>query len=1096
MAKELRYQLNLTDYSATNKGQVYDVLTKIIHLTEHEISQLKFDGEILVNGERVRVNHHMQVSDILLVRFKDDKEQSVIDIDKLPDILYETEDFVVVNKPAGSPTHPSHNHLDDSTGTILLSYYQSQDTTFTVRPIGRLDITVSGVALYAKNQPAAARLNKEREAGKLKKIYIGFAEGHFDQKDGYIDAPLKKEDGKMVVSNDETSKSAITRYQVMQEREFNGVTFSILAITILTGRTHQIRAHMQAIGHSLLGDDLYGGNTEILQGRVGLHAAKMMFLSPFDEQKIEVQAPLPEDLRNLIENSTAPVTQEVTEDTIEATVPLSQTIEQTLPNEIVEEEKPVEKENKQILIDKKEAAIIIPTKKEQNSKKIILTILLILLFLGIGIGAYYIYWNTNIVSSIKSKFTSSTPISTVTPTAEVEEISAYDSLMITFKDVDSVNLNSTFDPLSIIESYTGDIKVIQTIDTSKANKQEVIYKLTTTDEDGKQVIRIYTKWITVKNVSYGATFYATSVTVLQGNEFDPKDNIESVYDTEGNELTYSETLKAGTYTIDDPVDTSKAGTYTVTITMMGNSEATSKASYEVIVKAKSTSTSPTIWIRKDSITVTKDTTYDVLNNVISVTDSDGNVLPYATSEKNGSYTISTTFTSKTVGTYDVQLIATDSNGNKAYDDWKIIVEEVKVTADTTAPTIWIYKDEITLIAGTTYDVASNVMSVTDDVDGKLPYSATEANGTYTIVTNFDNSKAGTYNVQLIAIDNAGNRSTDEWTITVKGSSGSSDTTAPYILIRYDSITIKAGSSYSLTSNVIHVTDAIDGTLSYSATEQNGYYTIVSDFDVNTPGTYNVQLIALDKSGNRSTDDWTVTVQEVSGADTTPPQIWIYQDAFTITKGANYRISMNIMSVTDDVDGALPYSDTEQNGSYTLVTNFDINTAGTYNVQLIATDRAGNKSYDDWTITVLESSGGNTSTSSNYDEIYSYLTNNMGLNRAAAIGIMANIRRESSYNPGSYNGSQNYGLCQWGGSRYRNLMSYCQDNGLDYTSVNGQMHYIEYELNGSYSGVLSQLQSVEDSADGAYAAGYIFAEQYEVAGAGFAEQSGETARSMY
>lgn len=351
MAKELRFQLDLTSWSATNKGEVNEVLTKVLHLSEHEISRLKFDGEILVNGERVRVNRHMQVSDILLVRFKEEKEQCVIDVDKLPDILYETEDFVVVNKPAGSPTHASHDHLDDSTGIILLSYYQSQDKPFTVRPIGRLDINVSGVSLYAKNQPAAARLNKEREAGKLKKIYIALAEGHFEQNDGYIDASLKKVDGKMVVSEEEGSKKAITRYQVMQERVLDGTTFSILAVTILTGRTHQIRAHLQAIGHPLLGDELYSGNTNLLQGRVGLHAAKILFLSPFDEQKIEVQAPLPNDLRTIIENSNAPIVSNATEDTIDATLPLSKTIEDSLSLEAIDKTVVMQDKNESTIKD-------------------------------------------------------------------------------------------------------------------------------------------------------------------------------------------------------------------------------------------------------------------------------------------------------------------------------------------------------------------------------------------------------------------------------------------------------------------------------------------------------------------------------------------------------------------------------------------------------------------------------------------------------------------------------------------------------------------------------------------------------------------------
>ena len=107
--------------------------------------------------------------------------------------------------------------------------------------------------------------------------------------------------------------------------------------------------------------------------------------------------------------------------------------------------------------------------------------------------------------------------------------------------------------------------------------------------------------------------------------------------------------------------------------MMDQNGAISKASYEVIVKGKVGSINPLIWIRKDEIKIAKGTVYDIKNNVISVTDASLKALPYAKTETNGSYTIQSNFDNQKVGTYDVKLIATDTDGNKAYDDWKIIV---------------------------------------------------------------------------------------------------------------------------------------------------------------------------------------------------------------------------------------------------------------------------------------------------------------------------------------------------------------------------------------------------------------------------------------
>ena len=833
MAKEIRYELNINDYSYTH-GEVYAILKNILHLSDHEISQCKFDGEILVNGEKAYVNSRMRVSDILLVRFPEDKVEEIVEIDAVPDILYETDDFVAVNKPSGIPTHASRNHLDDSTGSILVSYYQKQGVPFVARSIGRLDNEVSGVVLFAKNQPAASRLNQARINGKLKKIYIAYAEGIFKEKEGTISLPLAKiGEGKERKVDTDNGQEAITQYKVMEEREINGFPFSVVAVTIITGRTHQIRAHMKAIGHPLLGDSLYGGNTEYIK-RVSLHAAKMEILSPFTDEIVKISAPLPLDLKDIILHSQ------------KCTIHEKELDEETkeLTKEIIE---PVA-ETKTIPLE--EAAVIMPEKHKKGHTFMI--IVLILLLLGIlGTGIYYFV----------THFYTPMPIEE-TPVVEVKsDEELYDSLTISFNDKDSVLVNESIDPMVFVESYEGDISILQSIDTSKLGKQHIVYKLTVKNNDGKNVTRVYIKEITVKSDKVGAIFEAESVAIKAGNEFDPKDNISGIYDAYGNELSFSEELLRGTYTVENSVDVQKEGTYSVVIKMMDQDGAISKASYEVIVKGKVGSINPVIWIRKDEIKIAKGTVYDIKNNVISVADASLKALPYAKTETNGSYTIQSNFDNQKVGTYDVKLIATDTDGNKAYDDWKIIVTEPLPTStmtiapvlDTIAPKIWIYKDEITLRKGTKYDIASNVMSVTDNVDGKLPYSATEANGTYTIVSNYDINTPGKYNVQLIAIDNAGNRSTDEWVITVLDTPQSNGV-GPHILIRYDNITIKVGASINLRSNVISVTDAIDGTIPYADSEQNGRYTIVSDLNVNEPGVYNVQLIALDKEGNRTTDN--------------------------------------------------------------------------------------------------------------------------------------------------------------------------------------------------------------------------------------------------
>ena len=114
--------------------------------------------------------------------------------------------------------------------------------------------------------------------------------------------------------------------------------------------------------------------------------------------------------------------------------------------------------------------------------------------------------------------------------------------------------------------------------------------------------------------------------------------------------------------------------------------------------------------------------------------------------------------------------------------------------------------------------------------------------------------------------------------------------------------------------------------------------------------------------------------------------------------------------------------------------------------------------------------------SNEEKCYLFLTGEMGLNRAAASGILANIRRESNFNPAS--GSSYYGLCQWGGGRLSNLKSFCSKNGYSSSSLEGQLRFLWHELQNSYPSILRDLQSVPNTAQGAYDAGYLFCYDYE------------------
>ena len=280
-----------------NGLSVKTVLTSALSLSRHELSRLKFaENGILLNGEKTRVSTVLKEGDVLEVCFpavSSELTESMF----IPEILYKDEDLVIVNKPAGICSHPSHGHLTDDMGTALKAYLK--DPSFVIRTAGRLDKDVSGLMIYALNQPSSARLARERSQGKLVKTYLAAAEGIFSVKKDTVVTSLAKDAGRRDRIVSEEGDTCITSYEVIAETD----TLSILKIQIKTGRTHQIRAVMASLSHPLAGDTLYGGSTELIQ-RPALHCYSAELLQPFAETPISVKAPVPEDMKKLFPSGT------------------------------------------------------------------------------------------------------------------------------------------------------------------------------------------------------------------------------------------------------------------------------------------------------------------------------------------------------------------------------------------------------------------------------------------------------------------------------------------------------------------------------------------------------------------------------------------------------------------------------------------------------------------------------------------------------------------------------------------------------------------------------------------------------------------------
>lgn len=286
MKKEFVYQINEKQDGMTIKAILSSSFTR------KEISRLKFMEEgIVLNGTRTRTNTIVHAEDVLKICF-DERDQIHSCSMNTPDILYEDDDLIVINKPSGMPVHPSKGHVDDDAGTMVQNYLHG----VIIHTVGRLDQEVSGCMMYAKSQPACARMQSQRAQGILTKEYIALAEGSFSTDKDRVILYMSKDTDGMHMTEDPDGKKSITEYEVLQECD----GYSIVKVKIITGRRHQIRFVLKHLGHPLLGDVLYGGKTEKIK-RVALHAYRLTFVQPFTKEKMIVQAPLPEDMGKLLQ---------------------------------------------------------------------------------------------------------------------------------------------------------------------------------------------------------------------------------------------------------------------------------------------------------------------------------------------------------------------------------------------------------------------------------------------------------------------------------------------------------------------------------------------------------------------------------------------------------------------------------------------------------------------------------------------------------------------------------------------------------------------------------------------------------------------------
>ena len=248
------------------------------------LTQLKKDpAAVLADGTPCFMNHVLQPGEVLTIHILEKHSSEKIPPVDLPlNILYEDEDLMVINKPAGMPIHPSMNHYYNSLANGLAYYFEQLNCPFVFRCINRLDRDTSGLTLIARHYVSAGILSgmlarKASGEAPFYREYLCLVRGHVIPEEGTITAPLSRKPGSVIerVVDFENGESAVTHYKVLEEK--NGL--SLVSLRLETGRTHQIRIHMKYLGFPLIGDYLYNPDMERIS-RQALHSSRLVFRQP------------------------------------------------------------------------------------------------------------------------------------------------------------------------------------------------------------------------------------------------------------------------------------------------------------------------------------------------------------------------------------------------------------------------------------------------------------------------------------------------------------------------------------------------------------------------------------------------------------------------------------------------------------------------------------------------------------------------------------------------------------------------------------------------------------------------------------------------
>lgn len=277
------------------------------HISKRLRRRLKNDGIITINGQPATWNTLIHGGDHLLIRLAPEQEFSRTQMDL--EIIYEDEYILAINKPAGVLMHPTSTVRDGTLANGVLYYYDDTKQAHDFHPVHRLDKDTSGLVIIAKTSVVQHAFDKQRT--KFQKVYDAILEGSMLCSSLTIKWPIGRKLGSIIErcctltgKQARTDVTVLTHHSISQPIPIGNNVSTQQVLTYVqcvlhTGRTHQIRVHLSHLGFPLAGDDLYGGHLDYIR-RQALHAGYLAFTHPMTQEYIELRAPLPKDMKRLL----------------------------------------------------------------------------------------------------------------------------------------------------------------------------------------------------------------------------------------------------------------------------------------------------------------------------------------------------------------------------------------------------------------------------------------------------------------------------------------------------------------------------------------------------------------------------------------------------------------------------------------------------------------------------------------------------------------------------------------------------------------------------------------------------------------------------